>query len=133
MAQIDTLEVRCSEKEFLDKCYDTYLYHEFDSILGISNYRINHVDVSKKKWDSVVLYCDSVKGYYPGNYIRFFSAGVLSKEGIWGLEFFTGYYKEYHRNGKLKMEGMLDEDGNSIGDWKSYNKKGRFKKVRKFS
>lgn len=50
--------------------------------------------------------------------------GSRIEEGRWnGEHFMSGIYKEYHKNGKLKASGSMD-DGNKIGTWFYYNKKG---------
>lgn len=56
------------------------------------------------------------------------TTGKRIEEGQWnGEHFVIGIYKEYYKNGNLKMAGDMD-DGNKIGNWRYYNKNGTIKK-----
>lgn len=59
--------------------------------------------------------------------------GYRIEEGRWnGEHFMSGIYKEYYKNGKVKAVGNID-DGNKIGTWYYYNKKGKQVKQKTFA
>jgi len=65
---------------------------------------------------------------YIGKYYIFFTKGSqIIVEATYGFESFDGPYKEYHKNGGLKAQGVLNY-GKKIGTWKYYSRRGKLRK-----
>jgi len=66
----------------------------------------------------------------------YFKDGSLKREyeSKWMIDFKTGYYKEYHENGNLRVAGNFSEKhfNHKKGDWKYYNSDGTIDAVEKF-
>lgn len=62
-----------------------------------------------------------------GKYFKFKThSGVPVAEGRWVVESFVGFYKEYYKNGVLKVEGnySVDTARKKNGVWHYYSKRG---------
>lgn len=95
-------------------------------------YHIGRREVTKSEYENFKMDHDSVEKLLDsatGKYCRIYNEKqILIEEGVWHPEFFSGYYRKYYSNGKLKEEGRFTPMGMKIGIWKYYKRNGKLRK-----
>lgn len=134
IGQEDNSIVRVSfgaENEIIPKIKDTIVEYFYDTKrVKILKYRDENV-FYKKYFDFNGIIEEIA--YYPLNNLKFKTLIIYENNIINYIKSFKfglihGRYKEFYKNGILKLDGTYFE-GSKVGAWLSFDKKGNLKKV----
>lgn len=106
-------------------------YYLNDTIYYTSNKRAmkNGMTMSEALKKSVFYNCSNQTKF---KYSQFYTkGGKMIAEGTWNIEGFQGQYKEYHKSGKLKMDGFKNGDL-KIKNWKYFDEAGKLVKQEEY-
>lgn len=120
--KIDTINVYKSIDEIYDLTIGSYKVVEFPN--GVDKYYRDEELITKELYFDIKNYQDTIRYIARNKYVRFYSNGKLSQEGIYlGENTYKGSYIYYER-GKPSNFGVYDNYGIEKGLWfeKSKNK-----------